>query len=462
MRKINFTDVTIKTTEHLTFKEKVEMAKIMDRLNYGSIDLPEIQNVHTDALLIKTLALALKECRIVIPVGMKKDNIAPIWDALKGAKKPVLKVALPTSTVQMEYVCHKKPQKVLELVTELVSECSKYCKDVEFEAEDATRAEYDFLVSAIKAALAAGANKITLCDSAGTTLPNEFGDFIARIVADIPELTKNHLTVYVANELNMDNASAFSAVLAGATEIKISNKNIIDAVNVIDKRGADLGITTSIRKTELARGVSQMVWAPAVTDLTVREKPDDIDAPIINLTIDDDLDTVIKAAVAIGYDLSPEDKSKVYAAFKRVASKKSSIGTKELDVIIATTALTVPNSYELISYVINSGNTITCTACIKLKKEDEILSSVGIGDGPIDAAFTTIEQILGHKYELDDFQINTVTEGRESMGQALVKLRADNGKLFSGNGISTDIIGASIRAYLAAINKIVYEEEAST
>ncbi len=458
MRKINFTDVTIKTTEHLTFKEKVEMAKIMDKLNYGSVDLAEISNVQTDTLLIKTLALALKECRIAVPVGMDAKNIAPIWEALKNAKKPILKVSLPTSIVQMEYVCHKKPQKVLELITALISECKKYCKDVEFEAEDATRAEYDFLVSAINNALAAGANKITICDTAGTTLPNEFGEFIAKLVADIPELTKNHLTVYVDNELNMANATAFAAVLAGATEIKTSNKNIVDAINVIEKRGADLGIMTSIRKTELSRGVSQMVWAPAVSDPTVREKSESIDAPKLSLTADDDIETVIKAASSIGYDLTAEDQAKVYEAFGRVASKKGAIGTKELEVIIATTALAVPNSYELESYVINSGNIITCTASIKLKKDDEILSNVAIGDGPIDAAFTAIEQIIGHKFELDDFQINTVTEGRESMGQALVKLRADNGKLYSGNGISTDIIGASIRAYVNAINKIVYEE----
>ena len=254
MRKINFTDVTIKNTGNLTFKEKIEMAKIMDRLNYGSIDMPEILNVQTDSLLIKTLALTLKECRLVIPVGMNKDNILPIWEALKAAKKPALKVSLPVSTVGMEYVCHRKPQKVLELITELVSECCKYCNNVEFEAEDATRAEYDFLLTALHSAIDAGANKITICDSASATLPSEFGEFIAKLIKDIPELTTKHLTVYVSNELNMAVAADFSAVLAGATEIKVSNKNIVEAVNVIDIRGGDLGIRTSIRKTELGEG----------------------------------------------------------------------------------------------------------------------------------------------------------------------------------------------------------------
>ena len=118
----------------------------------------------------------------------------------------------------------------------------------------------------------------------------------------------------------------------------------------------------------------------------------------------------------------------------------------------------VPSIYSIDSYVINSGNIITATANIKLIKDGTAISGVSVGDGPIDAAFLAIEQIIGHHYELDDFQIKAVTEGREAMGHALVKLRSSTGKLYSGTGISTDIIGASIRAYVSALNKIAYEE----
>lgn len=458
MRKISFTDVTVRENENLTFKEKVEMAKIMDKLNYAGIDLPEMTNPQTDSLLIKTLAMTLKDCRLNVPVGMTNDGVKAVWEALKKAKKPTLKVSIPTSTVQMEYVCHKKPSKVLELIAELVSECKKYCDYVEFEALDATRAEYDFLVKAIKNAMEAGANKVTVCDTAGTTMPSEFGAFISKLVADIPELTKIEFAVLVDNELHMANASCFAAIEAGANEIKTNNKHIEHAVNVIDKRGSELGIKTSIKTTELQRGVSQMIWAPNTQAKTVREKVIAVDTPELTLTEKDTIDSVARAAKSIGYSLSNEDKKKVFEAVKRVIAKKNAVSTKELEVIIATSALTVPSTYEIENYVINSGNIIQATANIKLRKGDEILSGIGVGDGPIDAAFTAIDQILGHTYELDDFQIQTVTEGRESMGQALVKLRAEGGKLYSGNGISTDIIGASIRAYVAAINKIVYEE----
>jgi 2-isopropylmalate synthase len=118
----------------------------------------------------------------------------------------------------------------------------------------------------------------------------------------------------------------------------------------------------------------------------------------------------------------------------------------------------VPPTYVLESYVVNSGNTISATAHLKLHKQDKMLQGVSIGDGPIDAAFLAVEQITGQHYELDDFQIQAVTEGREAMGQTVVKLRA-GGKVYSGRGISTDIVGAGIQAYLSALNKILYEEE---
>ena len=118
----------------------------------------------------------------------------------------------------------------------------------------------------------------------------------------------------------------------------------------------------------------------------------------------------------------------------------------------------VPSTYKLDTYVVTSGNSISATAHIKLIKNDEIIEGVYMGDGPIDAAFQTIEKITGCHYELDDFQLQAVTEGREAMGQTIVKLRA-GGKVYSGSGISTDIVGAGIKAYLSALNKIVYEED---
>ena len=159
----------------------------------------------------------------------------------------------------------------------------------------------------------------------------------------------------------------------------------------------------------------------------------------------------------MGYELSDTDNGKVFEEFKRVIAKKNAIGKRELEAIVASSAMQVPSTYHVVSYVITSGNIITATANVILEKDGEVLTGVSTGDGPIDAAFHAIEGIIGHRYELDDFQIQSVTKGRESLGSALIRLRA-NSKLYSGNGVSTDIIGACVRAYVNALNKIVYEE----
>ena len=182
----------------------------------------------------------------------------------------------------------------------------------------------------------------------------------------------------------------------------------------------------------------------------------DADETSIHLDVKDTQEDIAVAVKKLGYDLSEEDEAKVYEEFVRVAEKKN-VGAKELDAIVASVALQVPATYKLISYVINNGNIINSTAQFTLEKDGEQLQGICIGDGPVDASFLAIDQIVGHHYELDDFQIQSVTQGKEAMGSALVKLR-NGSKLYSGNGISTDIMGASIRAYLNAVNKIVYEE----
>ena len=176
------------------------------------------------------------------------------------------------------------------------------------------------------------------------------------------------------------------------------------------------------------------------------------------LTAHDDITAVTKVAQQLGYDLSEDDCMKVYDAFRRIAAKKEQVSSKELDAIIASAALQVPPTYKLDTFVITSGNTISSTAHIKLIKNEQVLEGVSFGDGPIDAAFVAIESITGCHYELDDFQLQAVTEGREAMGQTVVKLRS-GGKVYSGKGISTDIVAAGIHAYLSALNKIVYEED---
>ena len=171
-------------------------------------------------------------------------------------------------------------------------------------------------------------------------------------------------------------------------------------------------------------------------------------------------DTIAEVTAAIkklGYELSEEDNAHVFDEVHKVAAKKK-VTMTELDAIVASVALQVPSTYKLKSFVINTGNVITATAHIELTKGTETLSGISIGDGPVDAAFMAIEKIIGHHFDLDDFSIQSLTEGREAVGTSIVKLRSGSGKLYSGKGVSTDIIGGAIKAYINALNKICFEE----
>lgn len=470
MRKIQVTDITLRecagSNEHsLSFKEKIEMAKLMDKLHYNTIEMPEIKNESTDVLTVKTVAALVKHAELCVPVGFQLKGVQTAYNCVKSAAKFSLKVSVPVSAVQMEYLCGKKPAAVLKMIDELVSECKKLTDNVEFSARDAARAEKEFLYEAINTAIAAGANKICVCDSEGAMLPSEFSDFIGGIYENVDGISNITLGVEINDKLNMAAASAFAAVMQGASEIKtvvadLDFPTLENVMNVFSLRGDSLKVSSKLRTTELQRVAGQMkrILNTQRSEKSPFENGVSENAETLTLDKNDSISTVIKAVKKIGYDLSEEDNANVYTAFKRVAAKKDFVGTKELEAIIASAALQVPSTYSIESYVINSGNIITATANISLVKNGKPLSGVSVGDGPIDAAFLAIEQIVGHHYELDDFQIRAVTEGREAMGSSLVKLRSASGKLYSGTGISTDVIGASVRAYVSALNKIAYEE----
>ena len=470
MREIRISDVTMRRAigmkeMSLSFKEKLEIAKILDHLGVSTIEVEGIENAKADSLRIKSLASLVRNSALGVPVKLDAENVELVWSALKDAVHPRLIVKAAVSPARMEYVYRKKAGAMLEDVVATIAECRKYTDDVDFIANDATRADGAFLREVVARAIEAGATTITICDAAGAMLPEEFAEFIRSLQADVPALADVTLGISCSDELYMADACAIAAIIEGVGEVKATTYPMdvvsLGRLSKILKDKADAcQATSTVRTTELKRAIAQVSWicesgrspySPFETG--VREADE-----AIVLTERDDQDAVMQCVARLGYDLSPEDQAAVYEAFQRVASKKESVGSRELDAIVASAALQVPATYKLESYVINSGNRIKATANICIRKGDEELQAVSVGDGPIDAAFLAIEQIAGQHYELDDFQINSVTQGQEAMGETVVKLVWEN-KVYSGRGISTDIIGSGIRAYVNALNKIVYEEQ---
>ena len=466
MKQIRISDATMKQiTEdfRLSFKEKIELSKLLDKLGVDVIELEGITNARIDSLRIKSIATAVNNSKIAVPVELNDASIEATWSALKQAKHPRLQVSAATSHVQIEYLFHKKPDAMLASIRNAVSKCASLCHDVEFIATDATRSEQSFLTLVMKTAIEAGATTVTLCDTAGTMFPTELTDFIARQYENLPELHDVTLGILAANTISLADASAIAAVKSGAGQITVAAypieyASLANIARIFAAKQDALGTSCSIHTTQLSRITEQVnricqSGKKAIGIGTVGTNDSNI-----FLTAHDDLNAVALAISKLDYDLSEEDNVKVYNAFCQIAKKKEKVGLKELDAIVASFAMQVPATYKLDTYVITSGNTISATAHIKLMKDGQPVEGVYIGDGSIDAAFQAIEKITGCHYELDDFQLQAVTEGREAMGQTVVKLRS-GGKVYSGRGISTDIVGAGIQAYLSALNKIIYEEE---
>lgn len=490
MRDIRISDETMKRAAEskelsLSFKEKLELAKLLDGLKVSVIEIEGIEKPQADMLRIKSIASIAKSCTLAVPVKIDGSDIDDIWHAMSEAPHPRLQVQIATSPARMEYVHRMKAPEAIEAVTKTIKACTTHTTDVEFIAEDATRTDHDYLKEIINAAIEAGATTITVCDDAGIMLPAEFVDFLSEVKRMVPALsndaidatdmddasdttdtTRPTLGIRCSNELFMAVSMSIAGIAEGATEVKTTSYPLGETmlpklVKALTAKGDAYGVNCPVETTALKRTMSQIdrICSPAnnkeshFASLGMNETADDI-----VLKASDDQQAIAEAVARLGYDLSDEDIALVYEAFQRIATKKESVGARELDVIVASAALQVPSTYKLDRYTINSGNAIKATANIRMHIGEEVFEKVAMGDGPIDAAFAAIDAIVGETFELDDWQMQSVTEGQEAMGECIVKLISD-GRIYSGRGISTDIIGSSIRAYINALNKVMYEKE---
>ena len=316
------------------------------------------------------------------------------------------------------------------------------------------------MYKAISIAIENGAKTITIADLAGLMLADEFKEFISDIYRNIPTLKNVMLAVQCSDEMSMAAACTISAIIGGAGCVKICSACFGKYVSaeklssIMEFICAKKGFNCSINKTAVGRLVKQILeFASENKEKSFNFASEGGNEQISSNITQADLNKLIKKR---GYDLSADDLKKVYAEFTKLVEKKSA-NINELEVIIANTAMQVVPTYVIKSFSVNSSNVIRSTASVVLEKDGKDYYGLSYGNGSVDAAFLAIENVVGRHFELDDFSLGSVTEGREAVGQAIVKLR-NNGTIYAGRGVSTDIISATIKAYVNAINKILFEE----
>ena len=468
MERIQISDNTLKQDSRalsLSFREKIELCKLIDRLNVDFIELPPIRQKKVDSLLIKSIATVVRQSRIAVQVDLNPESVHETWNALKEASAPRLQVMAPVSSVQIEYLCHMKPAALQQAVVDTIQACRLLTDDVEFIADDYSRGDPEFVLQLLQAALDAGATHLTFREIAGVMLPEELRVMLEQTIADLRSSEGVVLGVDCSNGLSMADSCAVEAIRSGIREIKAASYradcvSLPHLVQILSLKGEQFGVSCAVRREELKRITSKIrVLFRSEAGMEPMASADTAQADDETmLSVHDSRDSILKAISALGYELSAEDNEKVYNAFLSVAQKKERVTLRELEAMIAAEAMQVPAVISVESYTITTGSATGAMAHMKLKMHDRLLDGVAAGDGPIDAAFLAIEHATGRHFELDGFQIQAMTAGRDSTGETMIRLRSE-GKIYSGRGLSTDIVGAGIQSYINALNKIMYEEE---
>ena len=311
MKKIKITDITLKKLSqdreaNLLFREKTAIASCADSLGADAIELAPITKLREDTIIYKTIAQKLQNAVLAIPVGFTAEDVNNAWESIKEAKMPRLQVEVPVSTVQMEYTYHIKAEKMLIKIAELIKNAKELCADVEFSALDATRADEDFLIAAVKEAEVNGATMVTICDDAGVTLP----EGIAALVEKVKTAVSIPVYVQVSDHINMAVASAVAAITKNVDGLKcaMAGKDVLLAGKLSDAIttcSAEIGAETNIKNTKIHASIDDLLNSINHEEYdaasTVSEKKK------ILLDSDTTIAQVAQAAQVLGYDISDAD-----------------------------------------------------------------------------------------------------------------------------------------------------------
>ena len=503
MRQIRLFDTTLRDGEQspgcsMSGKEKLDMARQLESLGVDIIEAGTAAASQTDFNNVRLVAKELKHSRVTSLTRMLAKDIDNTWEAIRHAKYPRLHLIIATSDILLEQRLKKSHDEVLEQTAEMVRYAKRYCEEVEFSAEDATRSDPDFLAKVCEVAIASGASVINIPDSIGYTTPEEYGNLIRLLRGSVKGAEHIVFSSHCHNDLGLAVANSLAAILAGAQEVQCTingigeragNTALEEIVMSLKARadyyGADTGIdTTQIYKTSrlltaitgikvqpnkaivgenafaqesgtlpqgtLAGGREYTIIQPESVGLTTNK---------LVLGKQSGRHAFNDRVKELGYSVNFELANTLFKQFKDLADKKKTVSDRDIEALVRSVlAQEIPKSFSLERYVINTGNTITPTSSITLAGADgSRTEKVAIGFGPVDASFNAINKIVGRSVKLEEYSIGAVTEGRDAQGEVSVKISSE-GATAKGYGLSTDVIEASILAYINAINNLIYEK----
>ena len=499
MDKVIIFDTTLRDGEQapgatLNLKEKLEIALQLEKLGVDVIEAGFPIASPDDFEAVRLISEKITKSSVCALTHANEKAVDRAWQAVKGAKRPRIHVFLSTSDYHLKLQLKMTQAEALKLAVDMVKRAKKYTGDVEFSPMDATRTQLPYLCKVVEATIAAGATTVNIPDTVGYTTPEEFGKFISGIFENVPNIAKAVISVHCHDDLGMAVANSLAAVKAGARQVECTvngigeragNASLEEIVMAIKTRRDFFNTTTNIDTTQIYK-TSRLV--SEITGFLVPPNKAVVGGNAFRHESGIHQDGVIKKAITyeimdpqtvgwpssklvlgkhsgrhalkkrleeLGYSLSDEDLARAFTAFKDLADKKKEVTNRDLESLLAENKRAVSDTYRLEQVQVSCGDRSMPTATVKLVTPDgKIVADAALGTGPVDAIYQAINRLVGVPNRLIEFSVNSVTEGIDAIGEVTIRIESD-GMVYIGRGADTDIIVASAKAYINALNRLL-------
>ena len=502
MDKVIIFDTTLRDGEQaaggsLNIQEKLEIARQLERLGVDVIEAGFPVTSPGDFEAVSLISREVRNPSVCVLTHANLDAVDQSWEAVKEASNPRIHIVLSSSDIHLFYQLRKSREEILEMSCSTVERARKYCDNVEFSAMDASRTEPEYIYQILQAVIDAGATTVNIPDTVGYAMPEQFGALIDGIFKNVSNIDKAVVSIHCHNDLGLAVANSLEAIKRGARQVegtingigeRAGNASLEEIIMALETRRDFFDLTTNI-DTKQIYSTSRMV--SELTGFTVQPNKAIVGANAFRHSSGLHIDGVIKMPVTfeimepksvgvpssslvlgktsgrhafrerlaeLGYSLSEEDFNRAFAAFKDLADKKRDITDKDIESLVAEEKRTVSEVYHLDRIQVTCGDRGIPTAAVRLTTPDgQVFADAALGTGPVDAVYQAINRLVGVPNELTEFTVKSVTEGIDAIGEVLIRIESD-GVAYTGRGADTDIIVASAKAYINALNRLLVDK----
>ena len=504
--KVLIFDTTLRDGEQtagagMTSQEKLELARQLERLGVDAIEAGFAASSPGDLEAVSMIAREVRGSIIASLARANANDVDKAWEALKEAAHPRIHVFLSSSDIHLMHQLRKNREEVLDMAVTMVARAKGYCDDVEFSAMDASRTEPEYLYTMLKAVIEAGATTINIPDTVGYSIPREFAALLEQIKANVPNINKATISVHCHNDLGLGSANSIAAIEAGARQVegcinglgeRAGNAALEEIIMAIETRKDYLGVSTNIDTTQIyrtSRMVSDISGFPiqpnkAVVGLNafrhasgihqdgmIKERttfeimePQSVGWPSSSLVLGKLSGRAgLRARLEeLGFQLDRDQLDAAFQAFKDLADRKREVTDADLEALMADQRRTKSEEavFTMEHVQVSSGDHQIPTATVQLTNpEGEAVTDAATGTGSVDAIYKAINRIIQVPNVLTEFRVDAVTEGIDAIGDVTIRIEKD-GNTYVGRGSDTDIIVASAKAYMNALNRLLAIEAA--